>query len=101
MVGSANCLEDWDVLRHLGLLSLHNTLGNPNNVADLLLLQLEVRVKHAVAELLHEAEFVQLHFVLEESLFQTLVFRVLNIGQQVAVSLRCATVRSCHASETR
>ena len=82
-----SCLEDRDVLRHLSLLSLHNTLGNPNDVADLLLLQLEVRVKHTVAELLQEAEFVQGHFVLEESFFQTLVFRVLNIGQQVFVSL--------------
>ena len=74
-------------MRHLSLLSLNNTLGNPNNVADLLLFQLEVRVKHTVTELLQETEFVQLHFVLKESFFETLVFRVLNIGQQVAVSL--------------
>lgn len=58
LIGS---LEDGYVVVYLGLLSLHDTLGDPDNVAALLLLQFDVGVKYSVMELLQESERVQLH----------------------------------------
>jgi len=40
---------------------LRNALGNPDNVANLLLLQLHVRVEDAEVELLNERQDVQLY----------------------------------------
>lgn len=44
-------------------MALRNALGNPHNVADLLLLQFHVRVEHAEVELLHEGKLVEMHLV--------------------------------------
>ncbi len=53
--------EDGYVVVYLGLLPLCDTLRDPNNVAALLLLQFDVRVKHSEVELLQERQRVQLH----------------------------------------
>ena len=54
-------LEDGDVVVDLRLLSLCDTLCDPDDVASLLLLQLEVGVEHAQMELLQKGQRVQLH----------------------------------------
>lgn len=54
-------LEDGDVVVYLGLLSLCDTLGDPDDVATLLLLQFDVGVKYPEVELLQESKCVQLH----------------------------------------
>lgn len=53
--------EYWDVVVNLGAVALSNALGNPDNVAALLLLQLDVRVEDSVVELVHEGELVQVN----------------------------------------
>ena len=42
-------------------MTLRDTLGDPDHVATLLLLQLQQRVEHPVVELLQERVDVQLH----------------------------------------
>lgn len=54
------------------LLVLGNAFCNPYNVADLLFLELDVRVKHAIVELLLECQAVQKHLVLKKLVFQCL-----------------------------
>jgi len=56
-------LEDGDVLVDLGLHVLADALGDPHNVANLLLLQLDQRVEDAVVEVLLERHFVDLDLV--------------------------------------
>lgn len=46
---------------NLGLLSLRDTLGDPDDVATLLLLQFDVGVKNCKVELLQESKCIQLH----------------------------------------
>jgi hypothetical protein len=46
--------EDGDEAVDLGSVSLGHTLGDPRNVATLLLLQFDVRVEHAKVELVQE-----------------------------------------------
>lgn len=46
---------------YLGLLSLCDTLSDPDDVATFLLLQFDVGVKYSEVELLHESKRVQLH----------------------------------------
>lgn len=58
-------LEYWDVAVNLGTMSLGHALGNPDDVTTLLFLQLDVRVKDAKVELLHEGILHELH--LQES----------------------------------
>lgn len=53
--------KDGYVIVYLGLLSLCDALSDPDNVATLLLLQLDVGVKYSEVELLQESERVQLH----------------------------------------
>lgn len=53
--------EDGYVVVYLGLLSLCDTLGDPDDVAVLLLLQSEIRVKYPEVELLHEGQNIHLH----------------------------------------
>lgn len=54
-------LEDGYVVVYLGLLSLCDALRDPDDVATLLLLQLDVGVKYSKVELLQESKCVQLH----------------------------------------
>lgn len=59
-----NCFqrsENWNVVVDLGSMALSHALGNPHNVATLLLLQLEERVEDAIVKLLHEPIHVQLN----------------------------------------
>lgn len=54
-------LEDGYVVVYLGFLSLCDTLSDPDDVATLLLLQFDVRVKYSKVELLQESKCVQFH----------------------------------------
>lgn len=54
------------------LLVLGNAFCDPYNVSDLLLLELDVRIKHTIVELLLECQTIQKHFVLKELVFQCL-----------------------------
>ncbi len=49
---------------------LGDTLRNPSQVADLLLLQLRITVKHPILELLQERLFVKLDFFAEEPVLE-------------------------------
>lgn len=53
--------EYWNVIVYLRSVSLCNALGNPHNVATLLLLQAHKRVEHTKVELLHEGLHINLH----------------------------------------
>jgi len=66
-------LQDWDIVVDLGPMTLRDTLGDPDHVATLLLLQLQQRVEHPVVELLQERVDVQLHLVLEELVLEGLL----------------------------
>jgi len=59
-------VKNGDVVINLGLVVLGDTLGYPDDVATLLLLQLEEGVEDAEVELLHECVHVKLHLVLKE-----------------------------------
>ena len=65
-------LEDGDVVVYLGLVVLRDTLGDPDYVATLLLLQLQERVEDPEVELLHERVHVKLHLVLKELVLEGL-----------------------------
>ncbi len=75
-VGLIFFLHDWYVVIDSGSVLLRNTLGDPDDIAILLLLELQERVEHAEAELSHER--VQVHFdlLLEEAVLDGLVARV-------------------------
>lgn len=60
-------LEYGYVVVYLGLLSLCDTLSDPDDVATLLLLQLDVGVKHSKVKLLQESQCVELHLGREQS----------------------------------
>ena len=53
--------EDGDVVVNLGPVALRNALADPDDVATLLLLQLEEGVEDSKVELLHESILVQPH----------------------------------------
>jgi len=65
-------LKDGDVVIDPLLLTLTDTFRDPNNVSNLLLLQLEERVKDGVVELLLERLLVQVDFVLKETVLESL-----------------------------
>jgi hypothetical protein len=83
-------LENGDVVINSALLVLRHAFGNPDDVADLLLLELDERVEHSVVELLVERNLVQFHLprqlaptktpsahlVLKESVLKRLLPRV-------------------------
>lgn len=58
LVGS---LEDGDVVVDLGTVPLGDALGNPHNVATLLLLELHKSVENTKVELVQEGQLVQFH----------------------------------------
>jgi len=66
-------LEDGYVVVDLCAVLLGDALGDPDDVAALLLLELEVRVEDSEVELLQEGVHVQFHLVLEELVLQRLV----------------------------
>lgn len=47
-------LKDWNVVVDLGAMLLSHTLGYPNDITAFLLLELQIRIKYAEMELLHE-----------------------------------------------
>ena len=53
--------EYGDIVVNLGSVALGNALADPDDVATLLLLQLEEGVEHTEVELLHEGVLVQPH----------------------------------------
>jgi len=63
-------LENCDVVVDLLLVVLADALRDPDNIPDLLLLQLHKRVEHAVLELLQEGVLVQVHLVLKKLVLQ-------------------------------
>lgn len=69
-------LEDGDVVVDLGTVPLGDALGNPHNVATLLLLELHKSVENTKVELVQEGQLVQFHLMLKESVLQGLVSRV-------------------------
>lgn len=75
-VGERVHLEYGDVVVDFGAMLLGNALGDPDNVAALLLLELEVRVEDTEVELLQEGEHIQLDLVLEELVLECLVPRI-------------------------
>lgn len=66
-------IDDIDVRVDLGAVPLRHALGDPDDVAHLLLLELHERVEHAEVELLHERVDVELDLVLEELVLEALV----------------------------
>lgn len=67
-------LEDGDeTLMNLSLLTLSDALGNPDDVADLLLTELEVGVENTVAHLRLKGQLVQLNLVLKERVLERFV----------------------------
>ena len=65
-------LQDRNVVVNLGPVLLGDALGDPDDVAALLLLEAQVGVEDPAVELLHEGIHVQLHFVLEKLVLQSL-----------------------------
>ena len=57
------------VLAHAAALVLGDALSYPNDVADLLFLQLHIGVVHAIVELQLKGEAVEIHLELEEMIF--------------------------------
>jgi len=83
-------LEDgYEALVDLSLLTLGNALGDPNDVTNLLLLQLEIGVEDTVAHLSLEGELVELNLVLEEGVLKGLVAAAgsssAKIGKETAI----------------
>lgn len=66
-------LQNGDITVDSVLLVLRNTLGNPNDVSDFLLLQLDVSVEYAVVELLLESLSVQKDFGFKKLVLQRFV----------------------------
>ena len=103
-------LEDGDeTLVDLRLLALGDALGNPDNVADLLLTKLEVGVEDAVAHLRLKRQLVQLHLVLKERVLKRLVAgrrAAAKVGKQTPVLRQVAhalthLVDVCSLGQTR
>ena len=59
-LATVDVLHDGDVVVDFGPMLLSHALGDPDNVATLLFLQLQERVKHSKVELLHERIDIQL-----------------------------------------
>mmetsp|Transcript_8692 Transcript_8692/g.22694 ORF Transcript_8692/g.22694 Transcript_8692/m.22694 type:complete len:273 (+) Transcript_8692:469-1287(+) len=78
-------LEDVDVLAHLAALVLCDALGDPDDVADLLLLELHKGIVHPVVELLLEGEAVEVDFELEELILERLVLLHAVLREQRAI----------------
>ena len=84
--GGEEDLEDGDkFLGDLVFLPLGDTLRNPFNVANLLLLQLEVSIKDPIVELLLEGELAKPHLLLVEKILKSLspVLPIPSIGVQL------------------
>lgn len=65
-------LKDGDVVVDPLLLALTDTFRDPNNVSNLLLLQLKERVKDGVVELLLERLLVQVDLIFKETVLERL-----------------------------
>lgn len=57
----ARPLEDGDIIVNLGAVALGDALGDPHNVATLLLLELHKGVEDTKVELVQEGQLVQFH----------------------------------------
>ena len=62
-----------------------NALAHPNNVANLLLLELNERVENTKTKLRVERVFVEIHFVLEKRVFERLVRIVCGRSKNASV----------------
>ena len=73
MCETASPLHDWNIIVNSGSMLLSNALRNPNDVSVLLLLQLQQRIEHPIAELSHKS--IQVHFdlLLKELILNRLV----------------------------
>lgn len=60
----AGNLQNWNVIVDLSAVFLSDALGNPNNVAAFLFLELQIRIENAKVELLHKC--VDIQFDLEK-----------------------------------
>lgn len=56
---SVRDLQNWNVIVDLGAMLLRNALGDPDNVAAFLFLELQIGVEDAEVELLHKCVDVQ------------------------------------------
>lgn len=54
-------LQDWNVIVDLGAVLLGHAFGDPDDIAALLLFQLQVGVEDSEVELLHECVDIQFH----------------------------------------
>lgn len=61
----ARALEDGDIVVNLGAVALGNALGDPYNVATLLLLELHKGIEDTKVELVQEGQLVQFHLQTE------------------------------------
>lgn len=59
-------LEDRDIVINLGAVALGDALGNPHNVATLLLLELHKGVENTKVELVQKGQLVQFHLQTKE-----------------------------------
>lgn len=59
-------LEDRDVVVNLGPVALGDALGNPHNVATLLLLELHKGIENTKVELVQKGQLVQFHLQTQE-----------------------------------
>ena len=89
-IHQAACSEDVDVLVHAAALVLRDALGDPHDVADLLLLDLHVRVVHAVVELLLEGEAVEVDLELKELVLDRLLLIHAHVAKEAPVLLQMA-----------
>lgn len=58
LLDGGRLLQDGDIAIDSVFLVLGDTFRDPHNVSDLLLLELNVGIKHAIVELLLESKFV-------------------------------------------
>ena len=63
-------LESTNILSNPLPVVLSNTLGDPSKTPDLLLLQLDVAVKHGIRKLLEEGKLVQVNFLPKEPVLE-------------------------------
>lgn len=57
----ARVLEDGDIVVDLGAVALGDALGNPHDIATLLLLELHKSIEDTKMELVQEGQLVQFH----------------------------------------
>lgn len=76
------------VLAHAAALVLGDALSYPNDVADLLFLQLHISIKHAIMELVLKREAVEVHLELKKLVLDGLVIVVGRILHKPPVVLR-------------